>query len=72
MRTRAGCRRRWRHCGSLWKGAGIAGLKGAMRAMGRDCGQPRPPLDPLGAEAYENLAAGLAAMPALEAEPRGW
>lgn len=54
------------------KGAGIAGLKGAMRAMGRDCGQPRSPLDPLGADAYEKLAAGLAAMPALEAEPRGW
>ena len=26
------------------RAGGICGLKGAMRAMGRDCGQPRPPL----------------------------
>ena len=29
------------------KPTGVAGLKGGLRAMGRECGQPRPPLDPL-------------------------
>jgi 4-hydroxy-tetrahydrodipicolinate synthase len=52
--------------------AGAAGLKGALRAMGRDCGGPRPPLDPLHEDAQERLAAQLAAMPALRDEPRGW
>jgi 4-hydroxy-tetrahydrodipicolinate synthase len=51
---------------------GVAGLKGAMRAMGRDCGEPRPPLRPLGEEEYNRLAEALAAVPALRAEPRGW
>lgn len=54
------------------KRAGTGGLKGALRAMGRDCGQPRPPLDALSAGRYEKLAAELAAMAALQAEPRGW
>ena len=34
-------------------------LKAAMRAMGRDCGEPRPPLLPLDAAAYLKLAAEL-------------
>jgi 4-hydroxy-tetrahydrodipicolinate synthase len=51
--------------------AGGGGLKGAMRVMGRDCGEPRPPLDALG-EAYPALASALKAMPALRDEPRGW
>ncbi|OGA39097.1 MAG: hypothetical protein A3G24_14120 [Betaproteobacteria bacterium RIFCSPLOWO2_12_FULL_62_13] len=54
------------------KRAGFAGLKGAMRAMGRDCGEPRPPNEALGAGVYEKLAAELGAMAALRAEPRGW
>jgi 4-hydroxy-tetrahydrodipicolinate synthase len=54
------------------KKAGFAGLKGAIRAMGRDCGQPRPPLDALKANDYEALSASLNAMPVLRAEPRGW
>lgn len=54
------------------KNTGIAGLKGALRAMGRDCGQPRPPLDALGAGDYERIAAALGAMPALGGEPRNW
>ncbi len=53
------------------KRAGSPGLKGAMRAMGRDCGEPRPPLDPLG-DRYEKLAAELGAMEFLRQEPRGW
>ncbi len=51
--------------------AGSPGLKGAMRAMGRDCGEPRPPLDPLG-DRYGNLATELGKMEALRDEPRGW
>ena len=54
------------------KRAGRGGLKGAMRAMGRDCGQPRPPLDTLSAAAYDKLAAEIEALPALRGEPRGW
>lgn len=54
------------------KRAGAGGLKGAMRAMGRDCGQPRPPLDPLSADGYARLAAQLGGLAMLGAEPRGW
>jgi hypothetical protein len=43
-----------------------------MRALGRDCGQPRPPLDPLSADGYDKLAARLDALATLGAEPRGW
>ncbi len=53
------------------KKAGDAGLKGAMRAMGRNCGEPRPPVEALGG-GYEKLAAELGAMEALREEPRGW
>ncbi len=54
------------------KRAGAGGLKGALRAMGRECGQPRPPLDPLSAGGYEKLAAELGALAVLRAEPQGW
>jgi len=54
------------------KRAGFAGLKSALRAMGRDCGDPRPPHDVLREVDHGALADGLNAMPALEAEPRGW
>ena len=54
------------------KQAGSGGLKGAMRAMGRDCGEPRPPLDAVGAQGFEALKTGLAALPALGDEPKGW
>jgi 4-hydroxy-tetrahydrodipicolinate synthase len=54
------------------KKSGYAGLKAAMRALGRECGQPRPPLDPMGADDFEKLAAQLGAMSALGTEPRGW
>jgi dihydrodipicolinate synthase/N-acetylneuraminate lyase len=51
---------------------GVAGLKGALRAMGRDCGGPRPPLRPLGEIEYGALAEKLGALAALRAESRGW
>lgn len=56
----------------LVKPGGVASLKAALRAFGRDCGEPRPPLSPLDQAAGDALAAALAAMPALKAEPRGW
>ncbi len=52
--------------------AGAAGLKGALRAMGRACGEPRPPLQALGAANYKQLDAEFKALAALRAEPRGW
>lgn len=52
--------------------AGVANLKCAIRAMGRDCGEPRPPLRALGEVERGKLAEKLAAMAALRAEPRGW
>jgi 4-hydroxy-tetrahydrodipicolinate synthase len=54
------------------KPGGIAAVKTAMRAMGRDCGDPRPPLQALDKHATELLVAGLEAMTALRAEPPGW
>jgi 4-hydroxy-tetrahydrodipicolinate synthase len=54
------------------KPGGVAALKAAARAMGRDCGNPRPPLLPLDAAAEKKLAAENEALPSLAAEPRGW
>lgn len=54
------------------KVAGRSGLKGAMRAMGRDCGEPRLPA--LGLEQAEmaRFMERVGTMPFLRAEPRGW
>jgi 4-hydroxy-tetrahydrodipicolinate synthase len=54
------------------KAGGVAALKAASRAMGRDCGEPRAPLLPLPPAATKKLAAELEALPVLAAEPRGW
>jgi 4-hydroxy-tetrahydrodipicolinate synthase len=48
------------------------GLKAAMRAMGRECGQPRPPSKPLGEVEQGRISEALAAMGFLKPEPRGW
>lgn len=66
----AAVRQAIKRAGDGARGAGA--LKGAMRVMGRECGQPRRPLDPLDARAYEKLAAELNALPFLRDEPRGW
>jgi 4-hydroxy-tetrahydrodipicolinate synthase len=54
------------------KKAGFAGLKDAMRAMGRDVGVPRPPVDSLGEVEAGVLNERMRAMSFLEREPRGW
>jgi 4-hydroxy-tetrahydrodipicolinate synthase len=54
------------------KPGGIASVKAAMGAMGRDCGEPRPPLLSLDPVAYQKLVAELDAIAALRTEPRGW
>jgi 4-hydroxy-tetrahydrodipicolinate synthase len=54
------------------KPGGVAALKAAMRAMGRDCGVPRPPNLPLGKSADAALGKALGVESALRNEPRGW
>lgn len=54
------------------KKAGVAGIKAAMRAVGRDCGEPRPPNTPPSTTEYAKLAAELDALAAIREEPRGW
>jgi 4-hydroxy-tetrahydrodipicolinate synthase len=54
------------------KPGGAPVLKAALRLRSRDCGEPRPPLLALDDAAAKALAAALAAIPALAAEPRGW
>lgn len=54
------------------KPGGVASLKAAMRVMGRDCGEPRPPVLALDAPAYQKLIGELAAVAALRAEARDW
>ncbi|MGZ3285062.1 MAG: dihydrodipicolinate synthase family protein [Xanthobacteraceae bacterium] len=54
------------------KPGGVASLKAAMRAMGRDCGEPRPPVLALDAVAYQKLVGELESVAALRAEAREW
>jgi 4-hydroxy-tetrahydrodipicolinate synthase len=56
----------------LMKPGGIANLKAALAARGRDCGMPRPPLQALDANAARALARALDALPAMQGEPQGW
>jgi dihydrodipicolinate synthase/N-acetylneuraminate lyase len=54
------------------KPGGVGALKAAARAMGRHCGDPRPPLMPLDATAEKALVAAIAALPTIGSEPVGW
>jgi len=54
------------------KRGGVASLKAALAAMGRDCGAPRYPLLALGEAERGRLADDLAVMSVLRTEPRGW
>ena len=56
----------------LLKAGGVASLKAALAARGRDCGAPRPPLQALDAHAADALLRDLDAIAALRDEPRGW
>jgi 4-hydroxy-tetrahydrodipicolinate synthase len=56
----------------LLKAGGVASLKSALLARGRDCGVPRPPLHALDKDATEALARDLDTIAALREEPRGW
>jgi 4-hydroxy-tetrahydrodipicolinate synthase len=56
----------------LLKAGGVASLKAALAARGRDCGAPRPPLQALDAPTADALARELDATAALREEPRGW
>lgn len=54
------------------KKGGHGGLKTAIKAMGRACGEPRLPALGMDEPAAGQLAARVAAMSYLSAEPRGW
>ncbi len=51
---------------------GVAGFKTSMRAMGRDCGAPRPPLASLDESDTKALLVQLSAAGTMNSEPRGW
>jgi 4-hydroxy-tetrahydrodipicolinate synthase len=57
---------------ALLKAGGVASLKAALTARGRDCGAPRPPLQALDARAADALKCDLDSIAALRDEPRGW
>jgi 4-hydroxy-tetrahydrodipicolinate synthase len=57
---------------ALLKAGGVASLKAALAARGRDCGAPRPPLQALDARAADALKRDLDSIAALREEPRGW
>jgi len=51
---------------------GLAGIKCAMAAMGRECGVPRPPVRPLGEVERGRFEEAVHALAFLKTEPRGW
>jgi 4-hydroxy-tetrahydrodipicolinate synthase len=54
----------------LFQNSGVAGLKAAARVMGRDYGDPRPPLPTL--RDSKALAAEMSSVVSVKSEPRGW
>jgi 4-hydroxy-tetrahydrodipicolinate synthase len=54
------------------KAPGLCGLKGAVAAMGRDCGAVRSPNNLLGTGERQTLVSALGALPAMASEPHGW
>jgi 4-hydroxy-tetrahydrodipicolinate synthase len=54
------------------KAGGVASLKAALAARGRDCGAPRPPLQALDKSAAAELMPEIDAIAALRDEPSGW
>ena len=51
---------------------GAAGLKAAVRVLGRDCGSPRPPLPAFDDARTQALIAEMSAVETVNSEPRGW
>jgi dihydrodipicolinate synthase/N-acetylneuraminate lyase len=60
------------HLRQFLKAGGVASLKAALAARGRDCGVPRPPLQALDKDAADALVRDLDSIEALNDEPRGW
>ncbi len=56
----------------LFRDAGPAALKAAAKAVGRNCGAPRPPLPALSDGPAQALAADLSSIHSLKVEPHGW
>jgi 4-hydroxy-tetrahydrodipicolinate synthase len=56
----------------VFQETGVAGLKAAVRGMGRDCGRPRPPLPAFDDERVQALIAEMSAVKTVKLEPRGW
>ena len=54
------------------KATGVAGIKAALAVMGRDCGNPRPPLSALAGSGAAEFTAALRRVAVLDTEPRGW
>lgn len=54
----------------LMRDAGVSGLKAGAKMLGRDCGDPRPPLVPW--RESKTLFASMCTAASLKAEPRGW
>jgi 4-hydroxy-tetrahydrodipicolinate synthase len=51
---------------------GLAGMKAALAAFGRPCGNPRPPVRALGEIERGKISEALVGMSFLKDEPRGW
>jgi 4-hydroxy-tetrahydrodipicolinate synthase len=56
----------------IFQQTGPAGLKVAVRALGRDCGSPRSPLPALDDARTQALIVEMSAVEAVNTEPRGW
>lgn len=56
----------------IFNSAGASGLKAAARAMGRDCGVPRPPLPALDEAKARSLMAEMSKAQSVKMEPHGW
>jgi 4-hydroxy-tetrahydrodipicolinate synthase len=54
------------------KTSGVAGMKAAARAMGRDCGVPRPPVLAVGEGRQRDLSQELLQIPSVAQDLRGW
>jgi 4-hydroxy-tetrahydrodipicolinate synthase len=56
----------------IFQQTGAAGLKAAVRVLGRDCGSPRPPLPAFDDARTQALIAEMSAVETVNTEPRGW